>query len=396
MKRIFLFILCCIASIAILHATEANKCYKIDISSSDTVIIWVEDDGKDTIFLQEIVDSIAPGKKVYGDDYKDDSYGSNGRLYSDYNTLLNRYIRGYTNSSGGKESPKCPIAQWNQQRKMYILADCNDTISVYKFYHTKFHGNYGISFQFKKVEPNSSESIPSNIEESGEELGVSTPVKGSGDTPCIEKTDTPKWLVIWMSILSVVVLVWCIFVTRRLITYKTYYDKLLIKENDLSTRIKSLEKQIFTEDQVRQLIIDTQKQTDTAKDKEIKQTGTTTHVEKVRTQPLPTKPKEPKIELLDTTDVECNLENDFFSLKHNDKPMFRIYQKGDVFYYSLIEEIKKDMPSMLGGTEKFITVNRSTSSIPQGVEVVKEGIVINEGNGIFRVDSNNKLVINII
>ena len=370
MKRIFLFILCYIASIAMLHA------YQID-NSSDTLIIWVEDgtETTDTIPLANLVGE----SSIYGDGYK--ATESNNIRYlrssSCYNDTCNMYVWGY-----GDTPPKaCVKINISNANKPFVIIKSDKRTKI----------NCIIKIKKKAADHSDATDNSSSINQP-----TTKPSNDEAENHQEEKMDTPRWLIIWMSILSVVVLVWCIFVTRRLILYKTYYDNLLIKENDLSTRIKSLEKQIFTEEQVRQLIIDTQKQTDTAKDKEIKQTGTTTHVEKAKVQSPPAKPKEPKIELLDTTDVECNLENDFFSLKHNDKPMFRIYQKGDVFYYSLIEEIKKDMPSMLGGTEKFITVNRSTSSIPQGVEVVKEGIVINEGNGIFRVDSNNKLVINII
>lgn len=357
-----------------MHATGANKCYEIDTSSdSDTIIIWVEEGCEitDTVPLANLLDV----KKIYGDDYTQPN---------DIKQVQRRY------------NDTCGVLVWKSDgdHKVFVdikISNANKPFKIFRDYRDHTGTNCIIKIKKKATVTSVAFDDSSSINQP-----TTKPSNDEAEKHQEEKMDTPRWLIIWMSILSVVVLVWCIFVTRRLIPYKTYYDNLLIKENDLSTRIKSLEKQIFTEEQVRQLIIDTQKQTDTAKDKEIKQTGTTTHVEKAKVQSPPAKPKEPKVELLDTTDVECNLENDFFSLKHNDKPMFRIYQKGDVFYYSLIEEIKKDMPSMLGGTEKFITVNRSTSSIPQGVEVVKEGIVINEGNGIFRVDSNNKLVINII
>ena len=377
MKRIFLFMLCCIVSNIILRATEANKCYEIDTSSdSDTIIIWVEEGCEitDTVPLAKLLGE----GKIYGDDYKSNDKTNIDYLKKNYyKTNNDLYVWGY-----GKGQKACVEINISNANKPFVIFKSDKRTKI----------NCIIKIKKKAADHSDATDNSSSIINQP----TTKPSNDEAEKHQEEKMDTPKWLIIWMSILSVVVLVWCIFVSRRWMHCKTNYENLLIKVDNLSRRIGVIEKQIFTEEQVRQLITDTQKQTDTEKGKEVKQTSTTTHVEKAKVQSPPAKPKEPKVELLDTTDVECNWDNDFFTLKHNDKPMFRIYQKGNVFYYTLVEEIKKDMPSMLVGTEKFITVNRSTSSIPQGVEVVKEGIVINEGNGIFRVDSNNKLVINII
>ena len=380
MKRIFLFILCCIASHTILHATEANICYEVDTSSvPDTILIWIEEgcEMTDTIPLADLVGE----STIYGDGYKateskNINYLKGSNLYND---TCNMYVWGY----GDKEPKVCVKINISNANKPFVIIKLDKNKKITRI---------NCIIKIKEKATNISDTTDDNSSVNQPTM----PSKDEVEKHRGEKMNTPRWLIIWMSILSAVTLILCIFVSLKVILYKKNHENLLIKVDNLSRRIGVIEKQIFTEEQVRQLITDIQKQTDTEKGKEIKQISSTTNAEKARTQPLPTKPKEPKVELLDTTDVECNWENDFLTIQHNEKPMFRIYQKGNIFYYTLIDEIKKDMPSMLGGTEQFISVNRSTSAIPRGVEIVKEGIVFNEGNGIFRVDPNNKLVINII
>lgn len=100
--------------------------------------------------------------------------------------------------------------------------------------------------------------------------------------------------------------------------------------------------------------------------------------------------------VLDTDQVKYHSDSNSFTIENVDNPVFRIYEKGNVFYYTIVDDImtRKELVGIIpsyAGCITYQTIEGEASSI----EPVNPGKLYKDGNR-FVVDANNKLAIRFV
>jgi hypothetical protein len=100
--------------------------------------------------------------------------------------------------------------------------------------------------------------------------------------------------------------------------------------------------------------------------------------------------------VLDTDQVKYHSDSNSFTIENVDNPVFRIYEKGNDFYYTIVDDImtRKELVGIIpsyAGCITYQTIEGEASSI----EPVNPGKLYKDGNR-FVVDANNKLAIRFV
>lgn len=368
-------------------AQDEIPCYTI---KHDTIpiIVYFQPGCNEKIYLADI----AGIETIYGDKYiSEKSY---------------TYVKG--------QYPHLPV-QWDmaamnnedyntaQKNKIYITL--NDSLDEKEFFvYKKLNDRNKILFKFEKIQTqNQLQSVVYT-----DNVAITDTAGNNVETTTQQKTECEHnyylYIYLWLGILSLLIIVIILSIWRNENKSKDDFNK-HIKE--LNERIEHRKKEIerlskssnnlpplanaktLTEEEIRKIIQE--------------------EYHKLTKQPVKTAPQivspvsnnanignqSPQKPPFETTDVDCDWDSNFFELKKNDNPIFRIYQKGDTYYYTILEHAQSAMVQMMNGTSNFIKIVSQVSGPSSKIEVVKEGMVFRNGNK-FTVDPNNMLQVKIV
>ncbi|MBR1786970.1 MAG: hypothetical protein IJ756_07445 [Paludibacteraceae bacterium] len=382
MKRVFFVAICLLAIISV-FAEKEEKCYTVD-RTKDTVVVSFPAGCTDTIFIRELFD------EVYGYDYSSES------------TQNINYLR----NSIYKKGPIKVLAPEKGKSSIYII--CNDSLYDKTYYvYQKKQNDQKQYFTF--IKSSKKQDVARQDTTSGSTDATDNSTNHTQETQTLsgeksnknkeDETQAPQpepksasfnFSFVWLVGLTVCFVALVIYVLNKMkqiekkIAHSDNY-KLPREIENLPIAINALKKKILNKEDILVLI-----NTEISNQKTAFQQ---TIVEQQTIQkPIVAEP----VQLLDTNQVDCDWNSDYLVLRPNDKPVFRIHQEGNTYYYTLTDEIKSVIPSMLSNTERFIAIEKKLNIVAQSAEVVQEGIVAPEGNNRFRVDPNNKLKINLI
>ena len=396
MKRVYIAI---IGMFACMCAFAGGKCYTIVTKGSEVVVVNVIGECQDTLFLSEL------SSDIYGDGYKRQSANDSAflknigflkgsRFYNDKGNVFSFGI--------GRDCDKVGIE----------LSVIHGDTTLYYFTNGSRNSHQKVRLEINKIsdegesmEEQEKQEDVVQPEEQNEELVQENQQEYTEQDAQSCQNDVVKkehktnvWL-ICICVLFILVIALVGLYVKSLIDINHLREQLgdsadnqrRISDNTsvLSSALNALKTKVPTESDIEKVVLTVL----------AKQRGANQPIgenKSVASKDVTQQSMQEQIRLLDTDQVECNWNNDYFTLQSNEKPIFRIYQKENTYYYTLVEEIKSALPSMLSGTERFISVASMTNNIAKGVEVVRDGIVIAEGNGRFRVDPNSKLTINVI
>ena len=110
-----------------------------------------------------------------------------------------------------------------------------------------------------------------------------------------------------------------------------------------------------------------------------------------------TQPITESISSIDTDNVIYNIENNSFRIGETDIKIFRIYSKGNEYYYTILENtsIREEFASMIASYSSCVTIINPGNSSAKAIEPVKSGRLVKNGDTYF-VDSNNKLELQLV
>ena len=370
MKRVYVGIISLLLCTYL--SAENSHCYKID-RTSDTVTVYFDQDCKDTLWLYEIINDSKVDLFFDGRNKSRKNEEEFRNVYTSSKCHVNLYE--FSKRHEDKLRICLPLAKLPpdfDEEELYIIKEPKDEEDSTKWVRYILKKNSGVGTETNSLDKIEEQSTvaPNDDNTSKSEQGESK------DEPKNASKGIILFLCCWMVLLTLLMIVLVIIVHKQ----KIESEKILVRVG-----------QIPTQDEVNKWI----KKAIGDMSQLPMPSPRLQSVPTPKPQPVPT-PKPQPVPMLDTDQVDCNWDSGYFTLQANDKPIFRIYQKGDTRYYTLVESIKSIMPSMLMSTEHFIVVNKRTPEVPKGVEIVKDGIVLRDSNGRLRVDSNNKLTINII
>lgn len=209
-----------------------------------------------------------------------------------------------------------------------------------------------------------------------------------------EKASYPKWLLL-LGALALLLLLLCYF---------------LFKPNK---RIKKLEADFLNlQDEVKSLKNNQQNtQYTRLKDRELPDTMTTeaiqtfvaSQIQSLKDQLISTpnppdpsqKPRpEPLVSpVLDTDKVKYHPDSNFFSIEEVDNPIFRIYSRGNDFFYTIVDDsaTRQELVGIISTYAGCVTL-QTTEGEASRIEPVSSGRLYKDGNR-YLVDTNNKLIV---
>ncbi|GEM_PF-4690519 len=273
----------------------------------------------------------------------------------------------------------------NENILYYVIKTANDTVSPEKWLY----------FQLKRKDISKGDTITNRV----------------AQTSYVTKTDIYNMIELFDNKLSVVYYIFCgvtivlLLIIIILLLYSknnaNSIKKVKGRLDYLSERRDNINKnevtqspsaKILSQQQIKSLITEEINKAINSQEKRLESYIQSLNNQKPSIQAQTTTPAELPF---DTDQVQCDWGKNYFTLQPAEKPIFRLYRQGNTYYYTLVEGIKPYFQSMLIGTDNYITINSKPAGVARGVEVVKDGIVIPD-NGIYRVDANNKLIINVI
>ncbi len=101
---------------------------------------------------------------------------------------------------------------------------------------------------------------------------------------------------------------------------------------------------------------------------------------------------------IDTDNVIFDMDSNSFSIGETDIKIFRIYSKGDEYFYSIIDNqnIREEFLNMIGSYSSCVSVKNPGFQNPKGFESYVDGKLIKIGDNKYLVDPNNKLELNLV
>lgn len=101
---------------------------------------------------------------------------------------------------------------------------------------------------------------------------------------------------------------------------------------------------------------------------------------------------------IDTDNVIFDMDSNSFSIGETDIKIFRIYSKGDEYFYSIIDNqnIREEFLNMIGSYSSCVSVKNPGFQNPKGFESYVDGKLIKIGDNKYSVDPNNKLELNLV